>query len=67
MTTEDSVKHNLTNDSPFTLRPNKENKNENYNPNINYNDNINEHYHTLIRKYEEKFQLFIFENNSLRK
>ena len=69
LTTEDSVKHNLTNDSPFTLRPNKENENENenYNPNINYNDNINEHYQNLIRKYEEKFQLLISENDSLRK
>ena len=28
LTTEDSVKHNLTNDSPFTLRPNKENENK---------------------------------------
>ena len=67
LTTEDSVKHNLINDSPFTLKPNKENEIENENYNINYNDNLNEHYQNLIRKYEEKFKLLISENDSLRK
>ena len=67
LTTEDSVKHNLINDSPFTLKPNKENEIENENYNVNYNDNLNEHYQNLIRKYEEKFKLLISENDSLRK
>ena len=73
LTTEESIKQNTNYDSPYTLKGSSKKESEYYtkiksnNMNKNMNNNLTEHYQNLMRKYEEKFKLLIYENDSLRK